>query len=175
MKQVLFIFCTALLLVAVTGCNNAQTDAVKQAEAIQQTVKENSPGSIPTSESGYYMKAKIDGKQWTASHMMPDDNASSNYKRIQGENDGDNMDFQLWKRGVEVGKKIPFTEDHAANLSLKDIPAFFGGRSGYVEIIKMDDQWLEGTFQFTATSSGSDKKIEITDGHFRVALVAGLK
>lgn len=176
MKQVVFAFCTGLLLIGVVSCSNAQTDAAKkQAELIKETVKKNSPGTIATSAKGYYMTAKIDGKDWSATHMMPDENTNSGYIRLFGERGDDNMSFQLWKRGLAVGKKIDFSENHAADLNLKDNPAFFGGRTGYVEITKMDDQWMEGTFQFTATSSSTDKKVQVTNGRFRVALVPGLK
>jgi hypothetical protein len=175
MKQVSFVFCTVLLLIGVVGCSNAQSDAKKQAELIKETIKNNSPGTIATSAKGYYMNAKIDGKDWVASHMMPDENTNSGYIRLFGERGADNISFQLWKRGLAVGKKIDFSENHAADLNLKDNPAFFGGRTGYVEITKMDEQWLEGTFQFTATSSSTDKKIQVTNGRFRVALVPGLK
>lgn len=175
MKQVSFVFCTVLLLIGVVGCSNAQSDAKKQAELIKETVKKNSPGSIATSANGYYMTAKIDGKDWAASHMMPDESTNSSYIRLFGEKGDDNISFQLWKKGLAVGKKIDFSENHAADLNLKDNPAFFGGRTGYVEITKMDDQWMEGTFQFTATSGSTDKKVQVTNGRFRVALVPGLK
>lgn len=175
MKQAVFIFCTIFLLMGAVGCSNAQTDAEKQAKLIKETVRKNSPGTIPASAKGYYMTAKMDGKDWSASHMMPDESTNSSYIRIYGENGGDNISFQLWKRGLAAGKKVDFSEDHAADLNLKDNPAFFGGRTGYVEITKMDDQWMEGTFQFTATSSGTDKKVAVTNGRFRVALVPGLK
>jgi hypothetical protein len=162
--------------VSICSCNNgAQSEAVKQAEAIQKAVKENTPGAIATSGNGYYMKANIDGKAWSASFMIPDDNASSSYKMIHGENGGDNIHFQIWKRGIEIGKKILFDENHAADLTLESFDGFLAGKSGEIVIVKMDDQWMQGTFKFTATASSSDKKVEVTNGEFRVPLVPGLK
>jgi len=176
MKQVVYVFCTVPFLIGVVSCSNAQSEAAKkQAELIKETIKNNSPGTIATSTKGYYMAAKIDGKDWSASHMMPDENTNSGYIRLFGERGPDNISFQLWKRGLAVGKKIEFSENHAADLNLKDNPAFFGGRTGFVEITKMDEQWLEGTFQFTATSSSTDKKVQVTNGRFRVALVPSVK
>ena len=175
MKQVFLIFCGALLLAAVAGCNSAQSDAEKQAALIQKTIKENSPGTIPTSSTGYYMKAKIDGKDWSASYMMPYEDISSSYIYITGENEGDNISFQLWKQGLSVGKKLPFSEDDAANIMLKNVSGYLGGRSGFVEITKMDGKWMEGTFQISANSVNSPDKAEITDGHFRVAMQPGLR
>ncbi len=80
------------------------------------------------------MKARIDGKQWVASHMMPDEDANSSYLLIHGENGGEYMNFQLWKRGIELDKKFPINEDNAANLSLEDDAGFWGGKSGEIEI-----------------------------------------
>lgn len=173
MKQIIPVL-SCLFFIAVTSCNNAKTDAVKQAEAIQKPVNGNTPGTIATSASGYNMTAKIDGKDWSASHMMPV-TGSGSYIYVMGEDGGNNMNFQLSKNGLAAGKKIEFSENHAANLNLEDVSAFFGGYSGYAEITKMDEQWMEGTFQFTASSSGTDRKVNVTDGRFRVALAEGLK
>ncbi len=169
MKQVFFIFCISLLI-AFTGCNNGvQNEARQQAELIQKTMKENTPGAIATSDNGYYMKAKVDGKDWSATHMVPDNDERSSYKMIRRENDGDNINFQLWKQGVEVGKKRAFSETNAAGIFLANDAALISGQTGEVEITKFDEQWLEGTFHFTATNSSSNKKVEVTDGRFRVA------
>lgn len=174
MKQTLFIFSISLLILPFTGCNNAaRSEAQQQADLIQKTMKENTPGAIATSETGYYMKAKIDGKEWSATHMVPDNDERSSMKMIRGENDGDNINFQLWKQGVEVGKKRSFSETNAAGIFIADDPELISGQTGEVEITKLDEQWLEGTFHFTATSGSSNKKVEVTDGRFRVA--SGLK
>ena len=170
MNQLSFIAIAATVSFIIPGCGNSANDDAKQlAKQIKTTVKQNSPGTIATSESNYYMKAKIDGKQWIASHMMPDEDVNSSYIRIHGENGGDYMNFQLWKRGIEVGKKFPINEDHAANLSLEDDSGFWGGHSGEIEITKLDGKWMEGKFSYKATSSSSIKSIEVTDGFFRVA------
>lgn len=162
----------AISFVGFMSCGNSSQDDAKQlADQIKETVKQNSPGSVTTSQSSYYMKAKIDGKQWEASHMMPDEDASSSYIRIHGENGEDYMNFQLSKRGVELGKKLPFDDEHAANLSLVNDPAFWSGKSGEIEITKLDGQWMEGKFAYKATSSSSSKTIEVTEGFFRVPFV----
>jgi hypothetical protein len=174
MKQTQIVLLLVIVLIA-SACNSTKSDAENQAELIQKTMKENTPGTIPTSNSGYYMKAKFNGEDWSASHMMPDDNESSSYKMIQGENGKEFITFQLWKRGIELGKKIPFTEEHMANLSMDEEGGYYSGSAGDVEITKIDDQWMEGTFQFSAKTRNSDKKIEVTDGRFRVALVPVVK
>lgn len=151
--------------------NSAQEEATKVADQIKETAKANSPGTIATSAGGYYMKSRIDGKEWVASHMMPDEDVNSSYIRIHGENGDDYMNFQLWKRGIEQGKKIAFDEDHAANLSLKEDAGFWGGKSGEIEIIKLDGKWMEGKFSYKASSSSSPKTIEVTQGFFRVPFI----
>ncbi len=150
------------------ACNSNHPDAVRQAELIRSVIKEHTPGSLATSESGYYMKARIDGKQWLASHMMPDESANSSYVLIQGENGEADMHFQLWKRGLATGKIIAFSDDRAASLSIRKDDNFLGGTTGQVEITKMDNQWLEGSFRFTATSGSSGSRAEVTQGIFRV-------
>lgn len=166
MKQLAIVIVLTFFLFA---CGSSVQDEAKDvSKQIQETTRKNSPGTIATSESSYYMKAKIDGKQWLASHMMPDEDANSSYIRIHGENGGDYMNFQLWKQGVELSKKFPFDDDHAANLSLEEDSNFWGGTSGELEITKLDGQWIEGKFAFKATSSGSPKTIDVTEGFFRV-------
>lgn len=169
MKHFSFVIITTLLSFILPSCReSSQSDAKVLSGQIKQAVKENSPGTIPTDEGGYFMKAKIDGKQWVASHMMPDEDVHSSYIRIHGENGGDYMNFQLWKRGVEAGKKFPFDNDHAANLSLEEDAGFWGGTSGEIEITKLDGKWMEGKFAYKATSGSSRKTIEVTEGFFRV-------
>lgn len=169
MKQVSFLAIAAFLSSMSFSCGSSAQDEAKQlADQIKETTKQNSPGTVATSESNYYMKAKINGRQWVASHMMPDEDVNSSYIRIHGENGGDYMNFQLWKRGVELGKKIAFNDDHAANLSLEEDAAFWGGKSGEIEITKLDGQWMEGNFSYKATSSSPTKSIEVTEGFFRV-------
>lgn len=166
-----YITCAALAFTSLLffACgNSSHEEANELADQIKETVKKNSPGSIATKETEYFMKAKIEGKQWIASYMIPDEDANSSYIRIHGENGEDYMNFQLWKRGIELGKKFPFDDDHASNLSLEGDPAFWSGKSGEIEITKLDGKWMEGKFAYKATSSSSSKSIEVTDGFFRV-------
>lgn len=146
--------------------NKQQSDAEKVMENIQATVKANSPGTIATSENGYYMKAKIDGKEWIASAMLPADNSDS--RRIHGENNGESIGFYVWMRGLEPGKKIAFAEGNAVDLFTNDDVGIWGGTKGEMTITKIDDQVIEGQFHFTASTSRSAKTLEVTDGVFRM-------
>ena len=168
-------FLLLFTLIILSACNSTKSEAEQQSELIQKTMKENTPGTLATSESGYYMKAKFNGEYWSASHMRPDDNEQSGYKTIHAENGIENITFQLWKRGVALGKKIPFKEERMATLTLDEEDGIYFGQTGEVEITKMDDKWMEGTFYFTGNTLSSGKKVEVTDGRFRIALVAGLR
>ena len=162
-------FAVVALLSILIACGDSAHDEAKDlARQIKESAKKNSPGTVSTSENGYNMRAMIDGKLWIASHMMPDKDSSSSYLRIHGENGGDYINFQVWKQGITPGKKFPFDEDHAANLSLEADAGFWGGRSGQLEITKLDGEWMEGKFSFKATSSSSPKSIEVSEGFFRV-------
>ena len=162
-------FIVMLLSIVLRSCGDSnQKDVKKLSGHIKQAPKENSLGTIATSEDSYFMEAKINGKRWVAILMMPDEEINSSYIRIHGENGGDYMNFQLWKRAIQVGKKYPFDHDHVANLSLEEDAGFWAGTSGEIEITKLDGKWMEGKFAYKATSSSSTKTIEVTDGFFRI-------
>jgi hypothetical protein len=40
-----------------------------------------------------------------------------------------------------------------------------------MEITKVADNWAEGSFNFTAVCSSSDKTVKITDGFFRIQIL----
>lgn len=162
---------TTLAIIFLSACGGAQSDAKKLAEQIQQTAKANTPGYVATSESGYYMKAKIGGKEWIASAMYPNDNSDS--RRIVGEKNGETISFPIWMRGLTEGKKIEFSENKAADLFTNDDVGIWGGRKGVVEITKINDEVVEGKFYFTASTSSSSKTLEVTEGFFRMPLKAG--
>lgn len=163
MKQTFFILSIALSII-VLSCNNAQNDAVKQAQQVQSAIKENTPGSIPTSADGYSMKAKINGKDWVADAVMPPEAAG----RIIGYYNGEWIGLPYDRRYLIVGKKITFGENNAVDLATNDDVGLWGGRKGEMGITKVDEKSAEGTFFFTASSSRTDKTLEVTDGFFRI-------
>lgn len=166
MKHSVLIFGFSVLLISSGGCgNSAQGDAKNLAAQIQNTVKENAPGSLPVAEGGYTMRAKINGKEWTANSMMP---ATDKTGRIIGYHNTDYISFPYDKRDMVAGKKIRISENHAVDFVTKE-NGICGGRSGEMNITKVDDNWVEGTFFFTVNSCvGVATKIEVTDGFFRI-------
>lgn len=160
-------------ILIITACLfiSCQSGAQREAKTIAAAIKENTPGFIPTSKDGYWMSAKIDGKEWTASAMLPVDKSDS--RRIHGEKNGESIGFSIWMKGLAAGRHLAFSENRAADLLTNDDIGMWGGRSGEIVITKIDDTSVEGTFSFTGSSSRSEKKVVVTDGYFRVPLSEG--
>lgn len=168
MKQFSIFLVSATINLIFSACNNgSQSDAVKQAEQIQSAIKENRPGTISTTADGWTMKAKLNGKDWAATSMMPPDAAG----RIIGYYNDEWIGLPYNRRSLVVGKKITFGEDNAADLATNDDIGLWGGRKGIMEITKVDDKWAEGKFFFTGSTDRSDKTVEVADGFFRISLV----
>ena len=167
MKQTFFIL-SIVLSIILLSCNSAQNDAVKQQQQALTAMKENTPGSIPTKDGGWTMKAKKKGEDWIAVSMMPTEASG----RITGYSaDGDWISLYYDKRYMVLGKKITFGEINAADISTDGHASSFAGKKGEMEITSLDDNWAEGKFYFTATTSESDKTIEVTDGFFRISIL----
>ena len=162
--------CGVFLVVVFPACNSkVQNEAKQMAEQIKSAVTENHPGAISTKETGYRMKARIDGKLWEATSMMP----LENINRVIGYLDGSYIGFPLNSQSLKVGRKIEFNESNVADLSMdREAGGLWGGKKGEAVITKMDDQWIEGTFYFTGSGSSLNKIVEVTDGFFRVAMPA---
>ena len=162
MKQAMLVLVMATMLYS---CGGSQSKAEEMAKQIQQTVNKNSPGSVPTSAGGFYMKAKMDGKEWVASSMDIMDEDS--YKII-GNYNGEYISLPYHGNSMEVGHKINF-DNSAVDLMLNDEVGLWGGHKGQMIITKMDETSAEGTFYFTASSDDAAKKtLEVTDGFFRI-------
>jgi hypothetical protein len=164
MKHTLSILIMAALL---SSCGNSeQTKAVGEAKQVQSAIKAMRPGTIATKENGWSMKAKINGKQWTAASMMPPDAAG----RIIGYYNDEYIGLPYDRRSLVVGKRITFGENNAVDLATNDDVGMWGGRKGEMEITKVDDNWAEGKFFFTGSTSTSPKTVDVSDGSFRISL-----
>jgi hypothetical protein len=164
MKQSLLLLTATTILFA---CSNSQSKAVDDAKKAQTILKAMEPGGIATTESGWMMTAKLNGKTWTASSMMSPDVTD----RIIGKLNDESISLPYsGRKYLVVGEKTKFGESHAVDLFTNDDVAIWGGRTGEMEITKVDGNWAEGKFFFTATASGTDKKVEVTEGFFRISL-----
>ena len=161
MKQTMLILVMATMLYS---CGGSQSKAEEMAKQIEQTVNKNSPGSVPTSADGFYMKAKMDGKEWVAASM---DTMDEETGRIVGYNNGESINFHYDRRNMVMGEKSNF-ENHNVNLMLNDEVGLWAGLKGQMIITKVDEKSAEGTFYFTASNNSNTKMIEFTDGSFRI-------
>lgn len=155
------------LAVMLSSCGKSeQGQAVEEARQVQSAIKGLMPGTIATSAGGYAMKARLNGKDWVAASMMPQDAAG----RIIGYKDGEYIGLPYDRRYLVVGKTIKFGENQAVDLATNDEVGMWGGRKGQMQVTKVDDTSAEGTFFFTANASGTNKTVEVTDGSFRILL-----
>jgi hypothetical protein len=157
-----------LLIIMVLFSCNSRSQQVKEAKKLQSDIKKMMPGGMATTIGGYTMTAKINGRDWTASSIMPPDIAGV----ITGDNNGESISLPYYdKRNFLALKKRKLGKGHGgADMRLNDDVKFWSAKTGQMEITKADDQWAEGTFSFTAESLQSDKTTEVTNGFFRIAL-----
>ena len=161
MKQAMLVLVMATMLYS---CGGSQSKAEEMAKQIQQTINKNSPGSVPVSAGGFYMKAKKDGKDWVATSM--DEMGEDSY-RIIGNYNGEYISLPYHRNDIEVGNETNF--DHSAvDLKLNDEEGLWAGLKGQMIITKVDENSAEGTFYFTASNNSNTKTIEFTDGSFRI-------
>src|SRR6266700_3365301 len=120
MKQAISVLVAAMLLSYCGSHSNAMNDQQKAYEAI----KNNIPGTVPVTADGYTMTVKMNGKEWTATSMMPPE--ASN--RIIGYNNGEYIGLPYGRSYMVVGKKIAFAEDNAVDLTTNDDVSIWGGR-----------------------------------------------
>jgi hypothetical protein len=169
MKKLIFTFgACALAATMIASCGD-KNQAQEQAKQVQAAIKKNVPGTVATTADGYTMKAKLNGKAWTAGSIMPPDAAG----RIVGYSNEEYIGLPYDRRYLVVGKKITFGEGNAVDLATNDDVGLWGGRKGEMEITKVDDKWAEGKFFFTASTSRSSKTVEVTDGFFRIPAASG--
>jgi hypothetical protein len=166
MKQTLLFLIVAAVL---SSCGNSiQNKAASEAKQLQSEIKKMMPGGIPTTEGGWTMTAKIDGRNWKATSIMPPEAAG----RIIGDNNGEGFGFPYSTSAMVVGKKTIFRQGNAVDISTIENGEieFWAGYKGEMEITKVDADWAEGKFFVTGSTSESDKIVEITDGFFRISI-----
>jgi hypothetical protein len=102
-----------------------------------------------------------------ADAMMPTERTD----RILGYYGKDYISFPYDERDMVAGRKIKISQNRAVDF-VNNNDGICGGKKGEINITKVDDNWAEGTFFFTVTSclDNPNKKIEVTDGFFRISL-----
>ncbi len=69
---------------------------------------------------------------------------------------------------LKLEKKVVFSAVEVVALATNDKVKFCGGKKGEMEIIRVNNQYIEVKFFFTATSTNSNQKIEVADRFFRI-------
>lgn len=153
-------FVFAMLLAV--GCGRSTVEeAEEHAAKISEATNAAAPESIPP---GCYMRAVINGEKWEATAMTPDVSIPS-IVSVNGRKEGSLITFTISGKPDNVGTPRDLSDMYTITYwgSNDDI---FGAKSGQTTVRKLDDQFLEGTFHFTAEQNG--KKITCTDGEFRI-------
>jgi hypothetical protein len=155
------------------SCNNsAQNKNLTDAKEVAKAIKQIQPGGIPTTETGWMMKATINGKQWTASSIVQPDMAG----RILGDADQISIGLPYNRSNMVAGSKTTFSHDDATDIFLPaNEGGILGGYKGEMIITKVNEQWAEGTFYFSASSDRSNKTAEVTNGFFRISMATPQK
>ena len=161
--SVLVFFGISLFFIQCSG----QTKTAKEAQKLANEISEKTavPGESPG--ENLYMKATIDGKPWTATKLIRDNSISSNNYRVTGTVNGTTIGFYVYLPHLKAGDAARFYEGNVADFITNDENVFYGGSTGKFVVTKLDDQGFEGTFYFTAGSTGVSKKFEVTGGSLR--------
>ena len=151
-----------MVIITITSCNGQSNKTVKDQQDAYKVLEDmKAKGLNPTTDGGWTMTATIDGKPWKASGIYTlslSERITALYKDSK---------ISLPVPNFEVGSRINF-KNSAVDFSPVGNPDFWGGHSGEMEVTKVENGWAEGKFFFTATIRSSDKKMEITNGFFRV-------
>ena len=155
----------ALASVALTACHGQSSNIEDQKKINKMLDDMIARGMKPTTDGGYTMTASIDGKPWKAQAMYSIDMNSSIHacyaeSTIDLPDPGDS----------KAGTKIVFGHGHGPIFAPPGPFDLYTVPTGQMEITKVNGNWIEGTFSFTAVvQDNPSKKMEITNGFFRVA------
>ena len=167
MKKTISILLLASMLYSCV--NSTQNKTLDEAKQIAAGIQKIDPDGIPTTTDGWTMTAKINGRDWTASSIMPLEATG----RIIGDNNGAGLGFPYDRREMEVGHKEIFGQHNVVQISTINDgeKEYWDGVKGEMEITEVEADWIEGKFFVTGKMiSDSSRKVEITDGFFRISI-----
>jgi hypothetical protein len=158
-----------MVLLSTAAC---QSKTVKDAKELQQHIETMStPPTVATSLTGYYLKAKINGKQWVAKKMVPDNDGSSIVEVIGFNGSDPSRDAIKFQVGLKdaTGKKRTLSDTRIISyFDPRESEGMYMAVTGEIVTTHATDDWMEGTFHGIATDIVSGKKVEITDGYYRL-------
>jgi hypothetical protein len=160
----------AALGFSATGCGStARNEAQQLADdliALQASsqVSTMPSSSDPGSSGSGYLRATINGKRWEATTMTPDVDGSSIIV-VHGRNNDGFLTFKISGKNTKVGKPRTFKDTDPSSF-WDEHNETWQGTTGERVVTHIDEQWIDGTFHFTAVKNG--KTLTCTDGEFRV-------
>ena len=168
------LYATTIVLSALVavGCSSksneqraAEEHAAKIDDAIAQSTEALLPGMKPGSmPEGCYLRAVIDGKKWEATEMTPDPSQRS-LVPVNGKSGNSSITFVISGKRENIGEPRNLSDSN--QITYWGGEGFFvGAKSGQFTVTKMDAQFTEGTFNFTAEKDG--RTVTCTDGEFRL-------
>jgi hypothetical protein len=157
-----FVF-TMITIAVITSCNGQPGGGRKQAQQVKNAITEILPGTMPAQDGSWTMTATINGKNWTATSVMPPEAAG----RIIGYYEKEYIGLPYSKTDMIAGKKITINEDNAVDLSMNG-GCLYTNPQGTIEITKADEQAAEGKFFFSNICMSTKKETVVTDGFFRI-------
>ena len=150
-------------LILLTACKSqTQKDAEKYQNAVNSVVDSYKK---PTSKDGLYLSANVNGKEWIASKMLLD--MDDSHPVVQAYNQDNEVMLFYLNRRMSKGKAQDMQSSGQYN-DKEDALSMLTSTEGEKTITNMDDKWIEGTFHFTASNDQKTKKVEITNGFFRI-------
>jgi uncharacterized protein DUF6252 len=170
MNRCLCVCACAVIGITTTGCGTSgHREAQQYADQIM-AMQAAFPGTSDSSgarndlASGSYLRATINGQRWEATEMSPDVDRSSIIV-VHGRNKNGFLTFNISGKRVKVGQPRTF-KGTDPSCFWDENNETWQGTSGERVVTHIDEQWIDGTFHFTAQKNG--QTLVCTDGEFRV-------
>ena len=156
------------LLISIQSCSGQS--GKKQGEELKTKVDAVMDAyHKPTSKSGLYAEAKIDGEKWAADWMFVDPDPDRTVEVNAHRGDKEVIVFDFGKKiAKEKGTKT-FSKITTAQMFDKNGNVLMS-TDGECQVTNVTDEWIEGNFHFTFKDDASGTTHQVTDGLFRVAM-----
>ena len=131
-----------------------------------------------TTGSGEFVKAKVDGSNWSSSSsidVVSASNPMANVLTVQGSNNsGEVIQLSLMNYNGEGTYDVSSQINGYAQYGTVNPIAFYnsamgGAAGGEVTITEVTETYVKGTFEFTGkrTEEGNNETVEVTNGEFK--------
>jgi hypothetical protein len=114
-----------------------------------------------------YLYMKLKGKtlgEWKATKMIPDKYVSE-ILQIAGTNGNTELWIQIPNPELKKTRNLEVTD---LNHFTDEKHNMFMIQRGSISVLELDDQWIKGSFEFTATDNRSASTITAVNGYYKV-------